>query len=577
MSAVIELDTYLHLRVTPQSASGPTLRPLPDTPASLDTLVNTVLPGLLQSAVTLERARPAARRVDGLIIGTGEADFTKGNSLYTLHYKGKTFQLLDVPGIEGDENRYTHLVNEAVAKAHLVFYVNGTNKKPETATVQKIRAYLRRGTQVCPLVNVRGSADAYEFEEDRVSLERQGGADQALLQTEKVLASALGQGVLLHGQCVQGLLAFSALAIDSSGRNTTIHPSRDRDLAVQQRNYLKHFGSPKAMYEYSQIRQVAAVLQAKLGTFKADIIESNKTKVRELISENTEVLEKALKDHQVFMAKLAPEFSKCRTSISEALRTFERLVSAGRKNLWIGFFNDLTEQANDTVATHFGDNDIISSKIQRAFKSGQIRLGERLESLLEEHLKTLQDDLQQALERLLQDVQRIDFQQRLAVGSLHQKAVYQTATLDMGLGAKGWGSIAFNVGSYAASGAGIGSIIPGVGTAIGAAVGAVVGLLMSALSFFTSKEKRIRKAQAQVQAKIDETRDEAMGKLADGDRQLMAPIRDEVNSTVLRQVESLYTNLNRPKAIIEQQVALMRRIQRSVENMPHGTIQPIQS
>jgi hypothetical protein len=66
-----------------------------------------------------------------------------------------------------------------------------------------------------------------------------------------------------------------------------------------------------------------------------------------------------------------------------------------------------------------------------------------------------------------------------------------------------------------------------------------------------------------------------MGGLADGDRQLMAPIRDEVNSTVLRQVEALYTNLNRPKAIIEQQIALMRRIQRSVENMPHGTIQAI--
>lgn len=565
-----ELDTHLHLKVPPQPASDPTMRPLPDTPATADNLVNTVLPGWLQAAVMLERLRQFAPRTDGRIIGTGEADFTKGNSLYTLHYKGRTFQFLDVPGIEGNESQYTHLVHEAVAKAHLVFYVNGTNKKPETATVQKVRAYLRRGTQVCPLVNVRGSADAYEFEEDRVSLEHQGDAHQALFQTEKVLASALGQGVLLHGQCVQGLLAFSALAIDSCGRNTTIHPSRDRDLVVQQRNYLKHFGSPMAMLEFSQIQQVAAVLHSKLGTFKADIIESNKTKVRELISENAEVLETALKDHQEFMAKLAPEFSKCRKSISEALRTFERLVSAGRKNLWINFFNDLAMLANDTVATHFGDNDIISGHIQRAFKSGQIRMRRRFESLVEEHLKTLQEDLQQALERLLQDVQRVDFQQRLAVGSLHQKAVYQTATLDMGLGAKGWRSIAVNVGSYATTGALIGG-------PVGAAIGAVVGLLMSALSFFTSKEKRIRKAQAQVQAKIDETRVEAMGKLAEADRKLMGTIRDEVNSTVLRQVEALYTNLNRPKAIIEQQIALMHRIQRSVENMPHGAIQSIQS
>lgn len=569
----------LHSRTLMPQPPGfdPVLQPMLGTQVALDKLISTVLPGLLQSAVSLERAKSFARRVDGLIIGTGEADFTKGNSLYILDYKGKNFQLLDVPGIEGDENQYSHLVHEAVAKAHLVFYVNGTNKKPESATVQKIRSYLRRGTQVCPLVNVRGSADAYEFEEDRVSLERQGSASQALLQTQNVLASALGQGVLLNGRCVQGLLAFSALAIDSSGRNSTIHPSRDGNLVVQQKNYLRHFGSPRAMYDFSQIRQVAAVLHAKLGTFKADIIESNKTKVRELLSENAEVLEKALKDHQVFMAKLDPEFSKCRTSISEALQTFERLVSASRKNLWIGFFNDLTEQANDTVATHFGENEVISSQIQRAFDSRQVRLGERLESQLKEHLRTLQDDLQQVMERLLQDVQRVDFQQRLTIGSQHQIAVYQTVTLDMGLGFKDWRSIAFNLGSYVATGAAIGSGFPGLGTAIGAAVGAVVGMLMSALGFFTSKEKRIRKAQSQVQTKIDESRDEVIVKLADEERRWMASIRDEVNVTLLRQVELLYTNLNRPKAIIEQQVALMRRIQRSVENMPHGTIQAIQS
>lgn len=65
--------------------------------------------------------------------------------------------MIDVPGIEGDEGKYAHMVRQAVAKAHLVFYVNGTSKKPE-GNGGKIRAYLRRGTQVCPLVNVRSGA-----------------------------------------------------------------------------------------------------------------------------------------------------------------------------------------------------------------------------------------------------------------------------------------------------------------------------------------------------------------------------------------------------------------------------------
>ena len=49
------------------------------------------------------RMQAAAHRVDGLIIGTGEADFTKDNVFYSLTYKDKPFSLVDVPGIEGDE------------------------------------------------------------------------------------------------------------------------------------------------------------------------------------------------------------------------------------------------------------------------------------------------------------------------------------------------------------------------------------------------------------------------------------------------------------------------------------------
>ncbi|MWO43691.1 DUF1269 domain-containing protein, partial [Escherichia coli] len=53
-------------------------------------------------------------------------------------------------------------------------YVNGTNKKPEATTARKIKSYLEYGTQVYPLINVRGYSEAYEFDEDRIDLEQQG-------------------------------------------------------------------------------------------------------------------------------------------------------------------------------------------------------------------------------------------------------------------------------------------------------------------------------------------------------------------------------------------------------------------
>ena len=525
---------------------------------TLDALLNRQLTALLDMLVVYERQKAQVHRVDGLIIGTGEADFTKGNTLYPLNYKGKRFQLIDVPGIEGDESKYAHMVREAIAKAHLVFYVNGTNKKPEKATAQKIRNYLRLGTQVCPLVNVRGNADAYEFEEDRESLKNHGDSTTALQQTEEVLRSVLGSKVMQTGHCVQGLLAFSALAIDAQTGRTTIHSSRSRDLVIQQRNYQKHFTSRKSMYEFSQIQSVAKVLHDKLSTFREDMIESNKTKVYELLVENLETLKNLYISHEAFVAKTKPEFDKCREAIKQAQERFEQLVVTGRKNLWEKLFNSLKEDADEIVEQNFGENKIISNKIERAFKNRQESLKNALQEQYEKYLADLQKDLQQAMRRLLEDVSRVEFEKLLS-DSENMNINYKTPELGIGLEFGDYGWMALNIGSYAVAGFGIGSAFPVIGNLIGAIAGAVVGALVSFIKhIFTSKGERIRKAQGQVQEKIDEAWSEARKALQEESKTLFSPVRKQVQEVVLARVQQLDESLKRPLKIIEQQMMLMR-------------------
>ena len=542
---------------------------------ALDALLNRQLITLLDMLLVYERQKAQVQRVDGLIIGTGEADFTKGNTLYPLNYKGKRFQLIDVPGIEGDESKYAHMVHEAVAKAHLVFYVNGTNKKPEKATAQKIRNYLRLGTQVCPLVNVRGNADAYEFDEDRESLKNHGGSTTALQQTEEVLRAVLGGKVMQTGHCVQGLLAFSALAIDAQTGRTTIHSSRSRDLVIQQRNYQKHFISPKSMYEFSQIKAVAEVLHGKLSTFREDMIESNKTKVYELLVENSETLRKLYSSHEAFVAKTKPEFEKCREAIKQAQERFERLVVTSRKNLWEKLFNSLKEDADEIVEQNFGENKIISNKIDRAFKNRQESLKDALQEQYEKYLADLQQDLQQAMRRLLEDVSRVEFEKLLG-DSENININYKTPQLGLGLEFGDYGWMAFNIGSYAVAGFTIGTAFPVIGNLIGAIAGAVVGALVSFIKhIFTSKGERIRKAQGQVQEKIDEAWSEARKALQEERKTLFSPVRKQVEEVVLVRVQQLDESLKRPLKIIEQQMMLMKNTKDQLEKMPYGTIQAI--
>ncbi|ATE58984.1 hypothetical protein [Thauera sinica] len=574
-----ELDELFDEATSTPSPVAPTATPalqhIEAHSPTLDALLNRQLTTLLDKLLAYERKKAQVHRVDGLIIGTGEADFTKGNTLYPLNYKGKRFQLIDVPGIEGDESKYAHMVREAVAKAHLVFYVNGTNKKPEKATAQKIRAYLRLGTQVYPLVNVRGNADAYEFEEDRKSLTGHGGSTVALQQTEEVLRSVLGSKVMQPGHCVQGLLAFSALASDAQTGRTTIDPSRSPDLVIQQRNYQKHFASSKAMYEFSQIKSVAKVLHGKLETFREDMIESNKTKVHELLVENAATLQALYATHEAFVARTKPEFEKCREAVKGALESFEPLVIAGRKNLCDKLFNELKEKADTIIEQHFGDNDEISRKVNSAFKDRQKSLKDELQKQFITYLTGLRQDLQQAMQRLLEDVARVELEQMLCDADT-LNINYKTLELGFGLELGDYGWMAFNIGSYALAGAGIGTAFPVIGNLIGAIAGAVAGILVSLLNSLTSKEKRIRKAQGQVQEKINEAWSEACKALQEEHKTLFAPVHKQIDEAVLSRVQQLDESLKRPLKIIEQQMALMNRTREQLENMPYGTIQAVQ-
>ncbi len=543
---------------------------------NIQELLNKTLPHLVQTVIRNERLKNTLLQVDGLIIGTGEADFTKGNTRYALHIDDKTFHLLDVPGIEGNESRYITQVKEAIAEAHMVVYVNGTNKKPETATAEKIKSYLEYGTQVYPLVNVRGYADAYEFEEDRHDLTQQGGAGEALKQTVGVLQPVLGSDVLLPGNCVQGLLAFCGLAYDDATQSTTIHPSRAYNLAAQQKRYFQHFSSRRDMQEFSQIDAIARVIRSKVATFREDIVESNKGKVRESLGQYLQVLNTQLTNHRAFLKKTEPEFDKCRAAFANAIAAFERRIINNRRNRWNDFFNDLMEKSDDIVEDDFGDKEAIARRISQQFKSRRVEVEKLMLQDTEEGVQALQEQMIQAVARLLQDIKHIEFQQHVDFAHGSEFEFGREIALGYDLGLRDFGSMAFKIGSYALSGATIGSAFPVIGTAIGAVAGALVGVVMTVVGFFTSKASKVRKAQAKVRDKLESARDKALDGIDDEVRNLVAAIENELKSSLLQKVNAMHTALRQPIAIFEQQITQITHLKNQLENMPYGTIQTVQ-
>ena len=204
------------------------------------------------------------------IVGDGQADYTKDATEYDILINGKRVTLIDVPGIEGDEVKYAEIIEKALRKAHVVFYVQGKNKKPDAKIAQKIGRYLSDWSRVYSIYNVRNSLDDYDPEmlntlPDTLNTERNIDLQK---QIQDVLKSILGNvyqgGLMLHG--LVGLSVSSNFEQNAKWHN----------LHVQS---LRLFGSSEKALEFSNISEWISLMNVCSDDFEKVIVESNRQKI----------------------------------------------------------------------------------------------------------------------------------------------------------------------------------------------------------------------------------------------------------------------------------------------------------
>lgn len=538
---------------------------------SLSELVSDRLPTLLKQQKQLEQMQRCAGQVDGEIVGTGQADFTQDNVIYQFSHQGKRFQLIDVPGIEGNESKYEAMVQAAIAKAHLVFYVNGTNKKPEEKTAQKIKHYLNRDAKVYAICNLRGKADSYEFAHDRESLERtHKDALATREQTREVLEGILGAELVSGCQSLQGLLGFTSVAFDERGL-TSIHPSR-ADLLKSQRAYKQDFNSQQAMRSFSQLDKLHKVIGDGCANFEVDIVESNKRKVVRLLQDTVSDLRKQRDEHTAFAKKIGAEVKECQDVIRKSVEDFESSFSSKRRGALDRFFNQLTAAAREAVDEHFSDKDDVARVIEQHVEDGQEQLSERLEEIQEQQLAELSQAIERAVKRLQENAERMSFQQRLSEAA--NSSLSLSSAMDaISFNFSDYGGFLLSIGGYALSGFGIGSVFPGIGNIVGAIAGGLFGVLAAVAGyFFGGRAKKIADAQDQVAKAIRAEREKVTETFKRDTKEMLAKIKEQIEGSVLSQLSSERDKMDEVTALFDEKIASIQALKNQVEAKPHGTI-----
>ena len=145
---------------------------------------------------------------DGAIIGDGRPDFTRK----AISYEFEDFILIDLPGIEGSEEKVIGEILKSVKKAHAVFYVTSSVTPPQKGennkkgTIEKIKEHLSDQSEVYVLFNKRINSHQ-QLKENLLN----EGEQKSLLVVDEKMREIIGDSYASH-KVVSAKVAFLSVA-----------------------------------------------------------------------------------------------------------------------------------------------------------------------------------------------------------------------------------------------------------------------------------------------------------------------------------------------------------------------------
>lgn len=145
---------------------------------------------------------------DGAIIGDGRPDFTRRSTSYEFD----DFILIDLPGIEGSEEKVIEEILESVKRAHAVFYVTSSVTPPQKGennkkgTIEKIKEHLSDQSEVYVLFNKRINSHQ-QLKENLLN----EGEQKSLLVVDEKMREIISDSYASH-KAVSAKIAFLGVA-----------------------------------------------------------------------------------------------------------------------------------------------------------------------------------------------------------------------------------------------------------------------------------------------------------------------------------------------------------------------------
>lgn len=330
---------------------------------------------------------------DGKIIGDGRSDYTRDVTEYEIEYNSEKFCLLDLPGIEGNEELVLENINKAVKKSHAVFYISASPNPPQSGdkensgTIEKIKQHLGDQTEVYFLYNKK-IKNPKMLKDGLVNEEE----EKSLKETDEILSG------ILDTQYSRNIPLSAYPAFLAIGNCY----SRNEE---SKRKFLENLNA-ETILSFSKVEKFKNWLTESFVTNTKDkIIRANYKKVYSVIDETTiEIQEQneilnIMREGLVRNSKntkknlesvLTRIENKFQTELDDSLDEFEHKLRSSIYEKIKGHIDNV-EFKNSLESMYKEYNEILSSNLQTRFEGLNEEFVSEVKKTLEKHNKTREE------------------------------------------------------------------------------------------------------------------------------------------------------------------------------------------
>jgi hypothetical protein len=302
---------------------------------------------------------------DGAIIGDGRPDFTRK----AISYEFEDFILIDLPGIEGSEEKVIGEILKSVKKAHAVFYVTSSVTPPQKGennkkgTIEKIKEHLSDQSEVYVLFNKRINSHQ-QLKENLLN----EGEQKSLLVVDEKMREIIGDSYASH-KVVSAKIAFLGVA------ECLLEGSK---AAQDRAKFLDKFDKNE-LIKRSNLDDFGLFLKNELANnAKKKIKKSNFYKANNVLKKLIDVLKDILCDNILPLKEmLMREYQDAKNNINTAFLSLKNGAN-------IAIDNEIEKFKRETRNSIYGyiDKGVSNDDFKR-----------RLEDLLNQNVQNLQNKL----------------------------------------------------------------------------------------------------------------------------------------------------------------------------------------